>query len=93
MGKDDQMTKTIRHILKADEVNLDAPLRLSLDPAATPSCQASRSASPASSVRIVQNHPDYAVIEVTCACGRTTSIRCDYVAASPSPVRQEPAQG
>jgi hypothetical protein len=87
------MPKTIRHILKASEVRLEAPLRLSLDPAAAPSCEASRSASAASSVRIVQNHPDYAVIEVTCACGRTTSIRCDYAAASPSPARQEPAQG
>jgi len=87
------MAKTIRHILKAAEVRVDAPLRLSLDPAATPSCETSRSAAAASSVRIVQNHPDYAVIEVTCSCGRTTSIRCDYVAATPSPARQESAQG
>lgn len=84
------MPKTIRHILKADEIRLETPLRLSLDPTATPPCEASRSAS---SVRIVQNHPDYAVIEVTCACGKTTSIRCDYATANPSPVRQEPAQG
>ncbi len=87
------MPKTIRHILKAAEVALDAPLRLSLDPTAAPSCGVSRSAPAASSVRIVQSQPDYAMIEVTCACGRTTLIRCDYVAPNPSPVRQEPAQG
>ncbi|MGE5297113.1 MAG: hypothetical protein ACM3VT_20000 [Solirubrobacterales bacterium] len=87
------MARTMRRILKAAEVVSEAPLRLSLDPAAATSCDASRSGTGASNVRIVQNHPEYAVIEVTCACGKITLIRCDYGAANPSPVRQEPTQG
>ncbi|HET6427496.1 MAG TPA: hypothetical protein VFJ30_03730 [Phycisphaerae bacterium] len=38
--------------------------------------------------RIVQEHPDGVVIEVTCSCGRTTHVQCDYVpapAAAPQP--------
>jgi hypothetical protein len=91
--KDNEMPKTTQHILKAAEVTLDDRLRLSLEPAAPASCAVPHGAPAASSVRITQNHPDYATIEVTCPCGRTTHIRCDYAAASPSPVRQEPNQG
>jgi len=36
------------------------------------------------SVRIVQERPDGVVLEVTCPCGRTTLIQCDYVAAPPA---------
>lgn len=70
---------------------MDDPLQLSIDPTAATCCSGSRSVPAASSVRITQNHPEYAVLEVTCPCGRTTHIRCDYPAANPSPVRQEPA--
>jgi hypothetical protein len=63
------MLKPTRRILKADEVAFRDPFHLDLDPAVPP-------AGP--SVRIAQNHPQYAVIEVTCACGKTTYIRCEY---------------
>lgn len=85
-------TKTIRHVLKAAEVVVDDPVRLSIDPHAGAGRGGSASTPAGSSARIAQTHAEYAVIEVTCSCGRTTHIRCDYVAANPSPVRQEPAQ-
>lgn len=77
------MRKTARHILKANQVVPGDPLRLSLGAAArpggtSPSCTAS---SP--KVRVAQSHPEYAVIEVTCACGQTTYVRCEYAAANP----------
>jgi hypothetical protein len=86
------MLKTTRHILKANQVALDGPLHLGLDPGgrspgADPQC-----ASASASARVAQNHPEYAVIEVTCACGKTTYIRCEYAAANPAPVLQAPAQ-
>jgi hypothetical protein len=87
--KENQMSTTTRHVLKAAEVTLEEPLRLSLDPTAAAACAGPRSAPDAASVRITQSHPDHAVIEVTCSCGRTTYLRCDYAAASPPPVRQE----
>lgn len=72
------MAKVERHVLKADEVSLDGPLQLSLDPAATAACAAPRASSTCAGARIAQSHPEYVVIEVTCGCGRTTQIRCDY---------------
>lgn len=86
------MLTTTRHVLKADEVTFDSPFHLGLDPGAPgreapPSC-----VSEDPRVRIAENGPEYAVLEVTCACGRTTYIRCDYGAAPPPAVRQASTQ-
>ncbi len=76
------MLKTTRHILKADEVAFDGPFRLGIDSAAQPHRTEPQCASAAPSVRVAQNHPQYAVIEVTCPCGQTTYIRCEYAQKS-----------
>jgi hypothetical protein len=87
------MLKTTRHVLKADEVAFDDPLHLGLDPAAPTHGADSRCVSSSPRVRIAENYPEYAVIEVTCTCGKTTYIRCEYPAASPLPTQPAPAQG
>jgi hypothetical protein len=74
--------KTTRQVLKADQVACEGPLQLSLDPTALPAGHKPRSVATGPSVRIAQNHAQYAVIEVTCRCGGTTYIRCDYAAAT-----------
>lgn len=38
----------------------------------------------AAEVRIVEQHPDYALVEVRCACGRCTYVQCRYP-AGPAP--------
>jgi hypothetical protein len=76
------MLKTTRHILKADEVAFDDPFHLGIDPSAQPRRMERQCASAAPSVRVAQNHPQYAVIEVTCPCGQTTYIRCEYAPKS-----------
>ncbi|MCX5645710.1 MAG: hypothetical protein NTZ17_13695 [Phycisphaerae bacterium] len=86
------MFKTARHILKADQVAFDGPLHLSLDPAGRPHSTDPQCDSAGPNARVTQNHPQYAIIEVTCACGKTTYIRCDYAAANPAPVAQSAAQ-
>jgi hypothetical protein len=72
------MLKTTRRILKADEVAFRDPLHLDLDPVAPPAGSETPSTATGPSVRITQNHPQYAIIEVTCPCGRTTYVRCEY---------------
>lgn len=72
------MLKTTRRILKASEVAFRDPFHLHLDPAALPAGTEAPSAAAGPSVRIAQNHPQYAIIEVTCPCGTTTYIRCEY---------------
>jgi hypothetical protein len=70
----------MRQVLKANQVQYDAPLQLSLDPSATPAAATRRPPAPSTPARarVVESHPEYALVEVTCSCGKTTYIRCDY---------------
>ena len=86
------MLKTTRRVLKANEVAFRDPFHLDLDPAVLSAGPESPSAAAGPSVRIAQNHPQYAVIEVKCPCGKTTYVRCEYSEAKPSPVQAAPAQ-
>jgi hypothetical protein len=84
--------KTARQVLKADEVALQGPLQLSIDPIVPGGCDRVPSASTGPSVRLAQTHAEYAVIEVTCPCGRTTYVRCDYAPGNSAPAQEGQAQ-
>ena len=72
------MVQPVNRILKSDDVEVDGLLHLDLV-AACPSTQNGRHAAVGKqSVRILENQNEYAVVEVTCSCGRKTIIRCDY---------------
>jgi hypothetical protein len=78
------MLKTATRILKSENIKLEG--RFQLDIGQTESDLPKRTI-PASSppqARMSENHPDYAVIEVTCSCGTTISIRCEYAEAQAS---------
>jgi len=81
--KDNGMSKSRRHILKAAQVALNSPFQLSIDSVVGPTCQKAGAASAGATVRLVQDHPEYAIIEIVCPCGRSTQVRCDYAAANP----------
>jgi len=68
----------MRHVLKANEVQFAGPLQLPLDPAALPGTGGPMVASEPAHIRIAENHPEYALVEVTCSCGKITRVRCDY---------------
>ncbi len=69
------------HLLKANKVQFADPLRLSLDPAASPETAGPALTSEPAHIRIAETHPEYALVEVTCSCGKTTLVRCDYAPA------------
>ena len=75
------------HVLKANRVRLEEPLRLSIDGTGTAGHAGSHRPGTPSRVRIAQSNAEFAVLEVTCACGKVIHVRCDYAAAP-----QEPAQ-
>ena len=41
-------------------------------------------------VCILENHPEYAIIEVTCTCGVRMCLRCDYACAQKPDSPQAP---
>lgn len=87
------MPKMTRRVLKAGQVQWQGPFRLALDPTAAPSPGASPHASAPAKIRITENHAQFALVEVTCSCGKTTFVRCDYSGpeGSPTPAETEPS--
>jgi hypothetical protein len=71
------MTPSTNRILKSDQVEVEGKLALDLGCAA-PSGQIKNAPAGIAKVRILENQIEYAVMEVTCSCGRKTVIRCDY---------------
>jgi len=78
------MSKAPVSVIKHDEVRIAGKVRLdsgmprSAD--SLPAGQASCAGEPAgaASARIVKTAADHVMIEVTCACGAKTMLRCDY---------------
>lgn len=76
------MIKTAGRILKSNDVKLEGQFHLEIAYAGShmPKLQAAALSEP--HVRVLENHPQYAVIEVTCGCGRKTSLKCEYATAT-----------
>jgi hypothetical protein len=71
------MLKTAGRILKSENIKLEGHFQLDIEQASSDLPGQTIPASPPQ-VRMLESHPDYAVIEVTCSCGTTISIRCEY---------------
>lgn len=88
------MPKASGQILKGDEVKLEGQFRLDVAQAQYPTggtrqkCQAMA----APQVRIVENHPQFALIETTCSCGTKTLVKCEYADTQP-PQEQKTQNG
>ena len=72
------MENTIGHILKGSAVKLEGQFRLDAGQTQTGSANKTNVTSAPAQVRVVENHPEFAVIEVTCRCGEKTYIKCHY---------------
>lgn len=72
------MIKTPGRILKSNDVKLEGQFHLDVAKAGSGMPRQQVAASSTPEVRVVENNPEYAVIEVTCCCGRKMSLKCDY---------------
>ena len=72
------MESPIGHILKSNDVKLEGRFRLDVGQNAINSANEKNATLSPAQVRIVENHPEFAVMEVTCGCGAKTHIRCEY---------------
>jgi len=75
------MEKAARRVLKSSNVKLEGCFRLDVNQGAPNSANGKNEASLPAQVRIVENHPEFAAIEVICGCGAKTLIRCEYTDA------------
>ena len=74
------MPKTACHILKSEDVKLEGQFHLDVTQGGGPvqGTKQNRTALSAPQVRIVQNNPEFAVLEITCSCGLKTNVKCEY---------------
>jgi hypothetical protein len=71
-----------KHILKGNNVKLEG--RFHLDTGEVPGpVKEKEEASATPQVSIVENQPEFAVIEITCSCGTKSYVRCEYTADKP----------
>ena len=88
------MEKTARRILKSNNVKLEGRFRLNVGQGIPNSANKRNVTSAEPQVRIMENHPEFAAMEVTCCCGEKTHIRCEYTDAQSDEqsAEQEPDQ-
>ena len=72
------------HILNSSEVELEGQFRLDIDSTAKGLTGRKSTAVVAAQAHIVESHPQFVVIEITCSCGTKTSLKCEYADAKPS---------
>lgn len=75
------MIQVAARVLRADSVKVEGRLSLDLSQSHPQPQKAKNAVSVKPQVRILENHPDFAVIEITCSCGTKTNLRCEYAAA------------
>ena len=71
------MKKTMGRILKSSDVTLEGTLLLDVQQAQSSVFKTNGAGSVAAAC-IVENHPEFAVIEITCSCGAKARLRCNY---------------
>ena len=73
------MEKTGRHVLKSEEVELQGQFHLDAGQVARGGAAKQKfTASATPQASIVENHSEFAVIEITCSCGTKSYLRCEY---------------
>jgi hypothetical protein len=85
------MKNTAGRILKESDVKLDG--QFTLDIVQT---KASSSKEPAADlvepqVRIVESQSEFSVIEITCSCGTSMFLRCDYAGVKAAKIPEKKA--
>ena len=77
------MVRTSGRVLKSEHVELEGLCYLDGAQPAFSGTEPSQAhpAVAAAGVRILENHREYALIEVTCPCGRKMALRCEYAGA------------
>jgi len=70
--------KSAIRVLKADDVEVSGIYSLATGRSSSPALEGGAEVQGSPQARIVEQHPQYAVLEVTCACGQTLQVKCDY---------------
>ncbi len=83
------MTKAARRIIKKSNVKLEGKFTLDIVQPEPDQPKQPGTALVEPQVRIVENQPECAVIEITCSCGTGMYLRCEYAGSKAPEVAQK----
>lgn len=83
------MEKRVGRILQDSDVRLEGCLHLEVPATEQNKPNDDNAASVTPQACMVENQPQFAVVEVTCSCGKKTYLRCEY---APSGAASEAAE-
>ncbi|MBN2136666.1 MAG: hypothetical protein JW720_02555 [Sedimentisphaerales bacterium] len=84
------MKNTQGNILKSAEVTVSGSFKLdAAQPTHAIPPQQTKKHNVPPNARIIENTPEYAVIEITCPCGEKTHLKCDYENNDPDTTQTE----
>ncbi|MHC4132010.1 MAG: hypothetical protein ACYSSP_11225 [Planctomycetota bacterium] len=74
------MEKASSHILKGDQVQFDGAFKLNSTPPASQPVRKTSAPTPSIPAQavIVEQNNEFAVVEVTCSCGKNIPVKCIY---------------
>ncbi len=86
------MHKATGHILKSETFKVGGSRRIDLTPSGRVMSAGNPSSEPPAPAQahVVERHPQYAVVEVTCACGSKMYVRCDYARTAQADAPEPP---
>ncbi len=70
--------KFVNRVLKANKVEVSGTYSLATGSSASTVSSDTTSTQGPAQARIVEQHSQYALLEITCACGHTMRVKCDY---------------
>lgn len=71
------MIKGPARVLKSDDVTLQGQFHLDVAQSNSKTAKKPNMLS-TPQARVTENHPDFALIEITCSCGARMFLRCEY---------------
>jgi len=84
------MIKTQGHILKGNNVKLEGSLQLGA--VNNGNCRSKKAGRGGTGVNIIENDPQFALIEINCSCGEKIYVKCEYDNSKPVDQQQEPPE-
>jgi hypothetical protein len=74
------MKTNAERILKGNNIEISGRVQLNgVAPQPAKTTRPAAAPSTSAQVNIIENTPDFALIEVTCGCGQKIQIKCDYI--------------
>ena len=86
------MRNSACRILKGSDVKVDGQFTLDIVQAETSPTGEPAAALSEPQVRIAESQSDFSVIEITCSCGTSMFLRCDYAGVKAAEVSEQKAE-